>query len=405
MKWTTVATTWQPASAAAAIDNHGLDPAENPERITVSCYENDIPPFIDFVMERLYGSIFSSMKHLRIYDTLDADTHTYVVRSGMKIQTVLLFRREGRRIQVLNEVIALSQDQIADFAKYVFSRFGSVGVICCKAIRTDLRDIGLPFQRFNSVEDIVVTLPATTQEYLASLGKNTRRNIKRYGDKLMRAFPSCTYQVYENADVNEQDVLDIIELNRARMAEKNKVSLIDEVEAKRLVRLAQKCGLVGVTRIDGKVAAGAISFHAGDNFFLSVIAHDPAYDEFWMGILCCYHTICECIARGAKEFHFLWGRYDYKFTLLGVQRDLDNVAVYRSRLAMMRNAGVAGRMAFNGYKRRLSQRMRDAAHEDSAVSRFAVGALNRFRALTRREDASHAARKSAGGAMTGAQAR
>jgi len=384
MKWTTVSANWSGGGARgvrtdtvaeASLPGH----AEQTEALTISCHENEIPPFIEFAMDRLYGSIFSSLKQFRIYHATGAGTHTYVVRRGMRVEAVFLFRCENGIVRVLNEVVMLEGEQIDRFAQYIFHRFRNADVICFKSIRTEPRRFFYPFQRFNFSEDIVLSLPPTAEEYHARLGKNTRRNIKRYGDKLQRNFPSYAFRVYEQADVIEGHVRDIIALNHARMAEKNKTSMIDERETQNILALVKKCGLVGVVSIDGKVRAGTIGYWVGEHFYLSVVAHDPAYDEYWLGILCCYHTICECIARHAKEFHFLWGRYEYKFTLLAVQRDLDVLMLYRSPWQMLRHAGLYAKTAADGWRRRLNLWLHDAAHHDTFVSKAAMRTLNGLR--------------------------
>jgi CelD/BcsL family acetyltransferase involved in cellulose biosynthesis len=202
-------------------------------------------------------------------------------------------------------------------------------------------------------------------------------------EKTKRAFPLFGFQAFEKGAVCEQHVRDIIDLNRARMAEKNKPSLIDAEETCRIISLVKKCGLVGVATIDGRVCAGAISYRAGNNYFLSILAHDPAYDEYWLGILSCYLTVCECIARGGKEFHFLWGRYEYKFTLLAVQRDLDNLVVYRSHAQRLMNGDMVLKTALEAYRRQASLWLHDAARRDTALARWALSALHYLRSLRR----------------------
>jgi hypothetical protein len=91
-------------------------------------------------------------------------------------------------------------------------------------------------------------------------------------------------------------------------------------------------------------------------------------------------TICESITRGGKEFHFLWGRYDYKFMLGAVQRDLDNVVVYRNHVQLMRNAGFAGRIAYEGYLRRLKVWLK---YGDSFLSQATRKLTERMRNLKR----------------------
>jgi hypothetical protein len=321
--------------------------------ISISCYENEVPPFVESEIEQLYGNIFSSLLEFRVYGWAAGTTSTYVVSCDGRIRALLLFKRESGRVRVLNEAIRIGQDEVKRFADFIFARYPDVDVISFKAIETNVAAMPFPCQRFNHLEDITLTLPATTEDYLASLGKNTRRNIKRYGDRLVRNFPTVRFEVREREQVDEHQVRAMIEFNHARMEDKGIVSVIDEQETRRIVELAKACGLVGSITIDGRLVAGAISYRAGSNYFLNVLAHDPQYDDYWVGFLCCYQTIRECIVRGGREFHFLWGRYDYKFVLGAVRRDLDNVTLYRSWLQLALNADVAWREAASGYLRQL----------------------------------------------------
>jgi hypothetical protein len=126
-----------------------------------------------------------------------------------------------------------------------------------------------------------------------------------------------------------------------------------------------------------------MSFRAGDNYFLNVLAHDPAFDEYWLGILCCYMTICECIARGGEEFHFLWGRYDYKFTLLAVTRDLERLVIYRSRSKMLSNPDVWFKTAMEDWSRRANLRLHALKRSNTPGSRIAMRLLEWYRGARR----------------------
>lgn len=318
---------------------------------SIACYNNEVPSFVASEMERLYGNIFSSYSAVQIPEDVRTRLSTYVVRSGDLPVTIFLFLKEDDKVRVLNEVISIGSEDISRFARHVFQAFRDVNIITFKAIETDIKRLPFPHQRFNYSEDIAMTLPATATEYLSSLGKNTRRNIKRYTDRLVKTFPSFEFRVYGAGEPSEAQIRGIIGLNRERMALKGKMSIIDEHETQAIIKRVQACGLVGIATIDGRIVAGTISYRAGDNFFLDVLSHDPAYNEYWVGILCCYRTICECIARGGREFHFLWGRYDYKFTLGATLRHLDHVAVYRSRLQYLLHLNLALKTAASGYLR------------------------------------------------------
>src|SRR3569832_398812 len=263
MKWTTVSANWQPAGGSKVdrLEMAQLSQLSRPSRpsqisttnqteeadsLTFSFHENEIPTFIEFAMARMYGSNFSSLKHFRIYHATGPGTHTYIVRRGMKIDTVCLVRCDGGIVRVLNEVIKLDSEQIVQFANYIFHRFRKANVIFFKSIQTEMRRFSYPFQRFNFSEDIVLSLPDSAEEYHSRLGKNTRRNIKRYVDKLKRSYTSLSFQTYVQSDVNEQHVRDIVAHNQTHKTKKNKTTMIDEEETQRIIALVKKCGLVGV---------------------------------------------------------------------------------------------------------------------------------------------------------------
>lgn len=321
------------------------------EHITISLYATAIPDAVEHDLENLYQHLYSTLAHHRAYGGLAPGTMAYVARKHGQPLAVLLLRLEKNTVRVLNEQIYLAPEELNRFAHHAFQIFPDATAILFHAIDTDAQAIRFPCQHFHCTEDIVLTLPASIDGYRARLGKATRSYLNRYLNKLRRDFPAVRHEVYLQEEINPHHLRQIIDMNRARMAGRNKESYIDEAEAQRIVDMALRCGLVSLITIDGRVCAGAINFRIGDHYFLKVIAHDSAYNDYRLGTLCCYLSICECIARGGKEYHFLWGRYDYKYRLLGVQRDLDHVAVYRSYAHMLLN----GRMALrNLYDRQMA---------------------------------------------------
>ncbi|MDO8178874.1 MAG: GNAT family N-acetyltransferase [Undibacterium sp.] len=307
--------------------------------VSVSCYD-DVPEFVESELVRLYGNFYSSLSHLRELKNFDC-VNTYVERFKGNIISLILFQREKSVVTVFNEVIAISDNEVERFSRYIFDHFNEVAVIKFRAISTEMDHFVFPFQRYNYLEDIVIDLPQDTQLYLASLGKNLRRNLKRCQKKLEIEHPSFSFRMSLDGSVKEQDIHDVVALNRTRMLEKNKVPAIDEEETELLVTQVRESGLVCIATVDDHVCAGAICFRTGKNYFLTVIAHDSNYDVYSLGMLCCAHMICECIDRGGNEFHFLWGRYDYKFALNGIQRDLFQVVIYRSKFQFLMHLKLA----------------------------------------------------------------
>jgi hypothetical protein len=353
-----------------------LEAAEEGGETAVCIYDSPLPSFIDSELERLHGNVFASLARLRSQGPLQR-VSAYVVRRGGRVTTLLLFRRDGGTVHVLNEAIALGQAEIEDFSWTVFDSYGAVGAIAFPALDCRIARLPYPYQQFNSREDIVLELPATAEVYFAALGKNMRASLKRYQKKIAADFPGFGYAVHQGRDVSERQLAEIVALSCARIASKNQAPTHTDDKTAQLIRLVQACGVVLVATIDGRVCAGVICTQFGGNFFMHVVAHDPAYDDYRLGKLCCYFSICDAIARGAKEYHFLWGRQEYKYRLLGVQRDLDRVVVYRSRLSVLLHCGRFLHTAWRGYGRRAKQWLRGERHTADRLAELLRAAWRR----------------------------
>jgi len=357
-----------------------------PSQITISLYENAIPDFVEAELNALYGHVYSSLSQFRIYGAIRGTTHTYVAQQNGRISAVLLFRCEGNKALVLNEQIDIDAEQAVKFVRYIFDMFPSIDVVRFHAIRTKPRRFPFPLQQFYRTEDIVLRLPRSADEYLARLAKSTRRNIKYYTNRLKRNYPALDFAVSEDSAINTQHVHDIVAMNHARMRNKNKDSEMDHAETERLLALARQSGMVCVMMLGGRVIAGTVCSRVGSHYFMHVIAHDPAYDDARIGTLCCYQTIADCIARGAEEFHFLWGRFEYKYMLLGVQRNFDEILAYRSHAHMALNIRTVLSVAWQGHMRTLKFWLLDLADrpdENSVAARLAFRLLNGLRNLKR----------------------
>lgn len=335
-----------------------LDVAEEGGETAVCIYDSPLPSFIEGELARLHGNVFASLARLRSQGLL-AQVSAYVVRRRGRVTTLLLFRREGGTVHVLNEAVALDPADVEEFARTMFDSYAAVGAVSFDAIDCKLGRLAYPCQQFNSLEDIVLELPATAEVYFAALGKNMRASLKRYQKKIAADLPGLRYAVHEGRDVSEQQLAEIVALSCARIASKNQAPTHTSDKTAQLIRLVKACGVVLVATIDDRVCAGVICTQFGGNFFMHVVAHDPAYDDYRLGKLCCYFSICDAIGRGAKEYHFLWGRQEYKYRLLGVRRDLDRVVLYRSRLSVLLHCGRFLHTAWRGHGRRARLWLRD----------------------------------------------
>lgn len=330
-----------------------------------------VPDWTDDEMKRLYQSIFSSSVLLRAADQTH-EVSTYINRMIGEVTAVLLFRTENHRVRVLNELIPLHPNEIHEFAAHIFTTMPNTRSITFNAIQTDALDLPYPYQRYNQTEDIVIDLPATSKQYHDSLSKNMRKTIRRYSGRIEQEFPSFEYVVVNGKDVRDEHILRIVEFNRVRMSQKNKVSGVDEAETKWFLDCVRHFdGMVVLAVADGKICAGLACCRAGDHFFLLIVGHDAAWNDYSLGTLCYYRAICEAIERGGKACHFLWGREDHKYRLLGVRHDFDKIVVYPSYAGMLREARHAALLLARAKMRQARMWLIDPANQEKSLPKIA----------------------------------
>jgi hypothetical protein len=352
------------------------------EEIT-AVYENAIPPFVAAELERLYGHMNSSLAYLAASGKTDGAS-TYVARRGGQPVTVLLFKRLDRgTLHVINQMNKLAPGDIARFAECMFSTYASVTRISFSMIDSEVRRLPYPFQIHDFSEDIVLNLPSTPAGYQESLSPKTRKNTIGNLKKIKRDVPSFEFRIYEKEEIGERQVRDLVSLNKARMDVKSIKYGNTGEEVEGLIRIAKERGFAGIATIDGRICAGVINTHVGSNYFGHLLAHDPEQNKYSLGMLCCYLTICEEILRGAKEHHFGWGRYEYKYKLGGVQRDMVGLDVYRSRLCYVLNSREVAKNAARTFVRRIKFKLLDIEREESSNPGLISRSIKALRKLKR----------------------
>lgn len=368
------------STTAIAIGNRSMG-VQAPQ-LSIRCYDNEVPAFVRAEIETLYENVYSSVAKLQIYGVLDGAS-TYVARRDGRPVAIFLFRHDGRTVRVLNELIAIEDENLNQFAATIFTTYPTVSAISFRSIHLQIDQLWYRHQWFNHAEDIVITLPATVEDYTKRLGKPTRRTLRSYTGKLMSNAPSFQLTWFEKEQVSEKDVLEIIRIHRERMRLKNRTCDIDDGEAQRIVRMVRAYGMVGIATIDGRICGGTIAYTCGKNCFIAVNAHCPAYDAFKLGTLCSYFAICECIARGGTQCHFLGGQYEYKFLLLAVQHNLDNLTLYRSSVHLVLNADRVLKTAVEGNVRRATVWMHNGMRQHRRLPKLVFATVKAVRNVNR----------------------
>lgn len=297
-------------------------------------HEQAVPDFASQALDRLQGSLYASLKYLQLCEPGQVLPHTWVGYRNGEITGVLLFRIQGRCVKVISEVIVLDPCQIDAFSNCVFRHFPIVRRIVFNAVSLQSRPCSSPNQHFAYSENYVLTLPACNAAYIAALGKSTRQSVRGYRNRLQRDFPDFSWTAYACDALSTQQqrglVLTLQNFKRESMNARGKSADIDPAETERLLTMAAECGLFGIGVIQGRVCAGALSCRIGDTYVMLLSASDPAMSTYRLGMLTCLWSIGDCIERGARECHLLWGRYAYKHQLQAVPRVLQRMTVYPS---------------------------------------------------------------------------
>lgn len=331
-------------------------------------YQGGFPVHLAREIESLYKNIFSSAEKFEADGNLSS-AECYVSTSATGTETILFFSRTGRNIEVLNSAIPLKAEVINLFCRAIFEAFHGVQRVRFEAVECGAVGPALPHQRFNCLENIVITLPDSAVEYLAMLGKSMRASIKRNRKKLEAHPGGFEYQILEGADISGQQIQTLVALSSARISSKNMKPSHTEAKTLRLIRLLQSAGSVVIARMNGEICGGVICTAYGGNYYMHVVAHEAAYRAFSLGKVCIFLSIQHAIERGAKEYHFLWGAYDYKFEFLGQQRDYDRIVVYRSRLWMLLSLPMFVSVATRGYGRQARKWLKKMHQRGTALIR------------------------------------
>ncbi|BCA54464.1 hypothetical protein W02_16040 [Nitrospira sp. KM1] len=182
-------------------------------------------------------------------------------------------------------------------------------------------------------EDIIVDLPGTEDEYLASLGHNARTQLPYYLRRVEKEWGSgFTVLTVTGSDISRQMFADLVDLNRIRIEHKGVTHLWNEGLIERRWKLARECGLfVGLYRHDHLVA-GTISYLHRDQAYFILIGHHEEYNRLRLGKLALWLTIRHLIRSGVVRYHLLWGASPYKLSLGGRPHVLSELTVFRHSL-------------------------------------------------------------------------
>ena len=183
------------------------------------------------------------------------------------------------------------------------------------------------------VEDVCpgIQLPPTWDEYLSSLPKKHRHELKR---KLRRLQDQGNFRWYSpsnasNLDGNMDDFFDLLHHGR-----EDKRSFFTPKRSRFFRTIAQQMAERGFLRLffldmDGEKAASAMCFDYGPVRLLYNSAFNPRFGYYSVGLLLKVFCLKDAIEKGMAYFDFLRGPESYKYHLGAKDRALHRIRIKR----------------------------------------------------------------------------
>lgn len=346
-------------------------------------YEAGIPEFVESALEALYETHMTTLLRFGQYYPLDC-ARTYVCRVGGDLRSVIVFRQEGSGVMVYNEQIKISPEEVLRFTRAVFAAYPDVSRISWYAVDAGVDLLPYPYLRLSCLEDISFELPPSVSHYSEMLGKNMSYHIKRYNKKLNASVQDVRRTFLSGAEVPDETIRQITGFSRMRMTAKGQRCYHTDQEIGKTIALVRRYGLVYTVTIGNELAAGVIVLRIGTTHTLQVLAHDPRYDRFSLGTLCCYDVIANAITEGARRFNFGWGRFEYKNRLAGRTTELFRIDAYRTTAALLRDMPAVCQRALLTGRRRAKLWLARPVDEGDVLSRYVRRAWGTARLLRTR---------------------
>jgi CelD/BcsL family acetyltransferase involved in cellulose biosynthesis len=175
-------------------------------------------------------------------------------------------------------------------------------------------------------------LPGSWEEYLASLGKKDRHELRR---KIRRAFESgadVTFEALTTQDEIVGAMDDFLSLHTGSRADKGQFMTPEmEVFFRRMASAMAAQDLVRLffLRINRRPAAAVLCFDAGSHLYMYNSGYDPAFSGLSVGIVSKALVLQWAIEHGKRGIDFLRGDEPYKYDLGAKDQDILRLTLRR----------------------------------------------------------------------------
>jgi CelD/BcsL family acetyltransferase involved in cellulose biosynthesis len=176
-------------------------------------------------------------------------------------------------------------------------------------------------------------LPATWDEYLASLGKKDRHELRRKIRRLYESGANVEFEVLSDQSDVVAAMDDFLDLHTRSRQDKTEF-MTPEMESffRRMASAMSAVGLIRLfmLRVNGKPAATVLCFDAGSHLYLYNSGYDPEFSSLSVGLVSKALVLQWAIENGMSGLDFLRGDEPYKYDLGATDQQIYRLRLTRS---------------------------------------------------------------------------
>ncbi|HEY42820.1 MAG TPA: GNAT family N-acetyltransferase [Anaerolineae bacterium] len=177
----------------------------------------------------------------------------------------------------------------------------------------------------------VLTLDGTWEEYLTSLDKKQRQELRRKMRRATRDPSGVKWNLISSEGDSVSAAKEFLELMTTDLRKVEFLTPAMRVQFQRLIQTAHENGWLHLSFLDvgSKRAAGYLSFDYGNRLWVYNSGVNAAYLSLSPGWVLLGNMIRWAIENGRHEFDFLRGDESYKYQLGGQERYIYRLAIAR----------------------------------------------------------------------------
>ena len=334
-------------------------------------YPYHVPDGLGEELPGLYNTLLSTIDWFEIEDGATATGACILERP----RHVLLFHRHGGTIEILNKEAAVAPADVRRACQAVFQAFPDSHRIHLE-IMFPPTEVRLPRRALYWTDHMVVELPSTAEAYTASLGKRTRRHLRRSRKLLQQDHAGISVETISPVVECDELIATFVSWKNRRFNATGRTTIWqrDPDNAGQFAELVRRRGEARVTTIDGRWAVIKFLFPVGASMYLLQSSFDPDYLPYSLGALSTYDVACEAAERGFKRVSLLWGEADSKSHLGARPRRATRLSIFRSPTARLRSLDEAKEVALRNLRRNGQREYWRARHSVGRTLRAAMPA-------------------------------